>query len=91
MPTLREAAFGFNPAEKRDPFGKWLHVGAEVAHAPDGSPSLRPAVGKVTAIHKEDGRTLATVEWKARGGRPATKSKIGAHDLVPKAEVDKPL
>lgn len=90
MPTLREAAFGFNPGEKRDPFGKWLHVGAEVAHAPDGSPSLRPAIGKVTAIHRDGGRVEATVEWRDRG-HGKTKSKVGAHDLVPKAEVDKPL
>jgi len=90
MPTLREAAFSFNPGQARDPFGKWLHVGAEVAHAPDGSPSARPAVGKVTAIHHEGGKVSATVEWRDRG-HGKTKSKVGAHDLVPKSEVDKKL
>lgn len=91
MTTLRELAFGFNPSEARDPFGKWLHVGAEVAHAPEGSPGLRPATGKVIAVHREDGRVSATVEWKDDRGHGKTKSKIGAHNLVPKSEVDKPL
>lgn len=92
MATLRSLAFGFNPDQARDPFGKWLKVGAEVAHAPEGSAPLRPRIGTVKAVHRHaSGRVEATVEWRPRNGRPALRSKVGAHDLVPKSEVDKPL
>lgn len=89
-------SFAFNPNQPRDPFGKWLHVGARVAHTPGDEPGqINPPRGTVVAVHREGGRVQATVEWDARTHRGVrmkkTKAKVGAHDLSPEREVDKPL
>lgn len=66
MTTLAEAAaleFGFNPAQKRGPDGKWLFVGAAVAHAEHG-------VGEVVKTHMGG-------QVSVRFGRGVGVKKIG--------------